>query len=77
MIQSIFNKDEVTKRFCLLSEKVMEQVFKYNRPADCFCNESQIPDEHFIYSVAVMEFIEKAVNEQILNHKIGLDEHNR
>ena len=52
----------------------MEQVFRYDRAADCFCSESQIPNEHFIYSVAVLEFIENAVNEQILNHQIGQDE---
>jgi len=61
MKTAIFSKDEVIRRLCALSTEVMEKQFDYQQAADCFCSDGPIPDEHFIFSHAVLEFIENSV----------------
>ena len=73
-IQSMFYKEMVIQRFCKLSEKVMKDIYNYEYPADCFCGENKIPDEHFIFSENIMRFIEDAVNTSIMDEQMFMDE---
>lgn len=67
--QATFSKAEVIRNFCALSTKVMKEVYNYREAADCFCSDNNTPDEHFVFSDSVMEFIDDAVNERIEREK--------
>ncbi len=60
-------KVEVIERFCALSSRVMREKFKFNEPADCFCEHSQPPLVQpplatYEFSSHIIEFIEQAVD---------------
>jgi hypothetical protein len=54
-------REEVIKRLCALSAEVMCSRFKYQEPADRFCNVQC----NFQFSERVVEFIESAVREKL------------
>jgi hypothetical protein len=59
-------KQEILERFCQLSTTVMEEKFKCQEPADCFCNEYNYRQNlNFQYSEKIMDFITKAVHEKL------------
>lgn len=43
-------KDEVISRFCALSNKVMDKVYEFSEPADCFCGLNQMSPANYQYS---------------------------
>ena len=61
-------REEVIKRFCALSTKVMEKQFNYLIPADCFCGEKAFGGA---FDSEIVEFIESAVEEKLAKGKIN------
>jgi len=57
------SKDQVIKQFCQLSSKVMDRVFSFSKPADCFCENKE--SVNYQYSPEVIEFIKQAVQEKL------------
>jgi hypothetical protein len=74
-------KKEVKRRLCVLATKVMNEKFRANIPADCFCGMS-IPssfgfgEEDYQFDEQIILFIENAVN-QALSVKETTNEPNR
>ena len=56
-------REEIIKKFCELSAKVMEKKFKYAIPADCFCE--HYDKDNFQFDQAVIDFIIDATNEKL------------
>ena len=61
-------KNEVIKKFCDLSSKVADKVFKSQKASDCFCTcamlgaqTNKYQSKNFNFEREVVEFIEKAV----------------
>ena len=57
-------------RLCALQKEVVEAVFGYNEPTDCFCRDpkrggSDLPGHYFRNSGQAIGFIEEAVREKI------------
>jgi hypothetical protein len=64
-------KEQVIKRFCKLSNQVMNEVFHFKIPADCFCSENPLNDFDFQFSEGIVKFIELAVSQEIERVKRG------
>jgi hypothetical protein len=61
------SKELVLERLCVMSTEVMEKVYRYQIPADCFCGKQDFGD--FQFDDEILEFIEKAVEDAIEKHK--------
>jgi hypothetical protein len=57
-------KSEIIKEFCKLSDKVREEVFHNEIPADCFCSDV-MKEEKFQFDNQVMDYIINAVTIKI------------
>lgn len=60
---------EVLERFCVLSERVAEKIYKNTESADCFCGAKPITED-FKFSCEVLVYIENIVNAAV-DEKIG------
>ncbi len=54
-------KDDVIRRLCSLTSKVMRERFNYKVPADCLCNDGPADPYGFRFSDQVLKFVEDAV----------------
>ena len=59
------DREEVRKRFCVLSGEVARRQFDWGRASDCFCDPSREPIGSFQYEAEVLRFIEEAVDEKL------------
>lgn len=55
---------EVLERFCVLSERVAEKIYKNTESADCFCGAKPITED-FRFSYEVLVYIENVVDAAI------------
>lgn len=66
-------REEIIERLCALSYRVMEERFRFQRAADCFCHrreekeamigpkEKEMLDTMYTFDESVIQFIERAV----------------
>ena len=66
--------DEIIERFCLLQQEVVEAIFGYSYPADCFCGSGAkweregydgTVENGYRNAGKALDFIESAVREKI------------
>jgi hypothetical protein len=64
----MIDREKVVKRLCMLSGGILNTVYGYHIPGDCFCGENQKTwtwEDGYRYDEKVIEFIEDAVREKI------------
>jgi hypothetical protein len=65
----MIDKAYVISFMCNLSSEVGREVFSNKVPHDCFCQHGGAPDDEFLMSREVLDFISDAVHEKMSKWK--------
>ena len=64
------NKEEVIGRLCMLCTEVQHFVYKYDVPAACFCEKSEVDPDEYQFDTRILKYIEDAVHAKLLIDKM-------